>query len=155
MELEYCRVPAGSPEIRDIYDILRLCGEDMYENQGLCHWRTPYPMDAIEKNCADHPVYLVKRSGESAATFQIIPGSGFVTLSKLAVAPRFSGRGIGAGIMAFLEKWCAGQGMDTIRLDVYDKSQHAIAFYLRHGFTVTGSAPTRHFRVLLMEKKLL
>ena len=32
----------------------------MFKEQGLVHWRTPYPIEAIKKNCEEREVFLAK-----------------------------------------------------------------------------------------------
>ena len=141
--------------IADIHTILRECGEDMYEKQRLTHWKTPYPIERIRQDAREKHVYAVYYEGEVVATFQLSFRSSEAYLSKLAVRPAFARRGIGGDCLRFIEELCRKQGLHRICLDVYDKSEHAICFYQKHGFQTIGSAPTRHFTVALMEKTFI
>ena len=44
----------------DIYNILRLCGEDMYKNNGLKHWINPYPIESKKKDLKTKRVFILK-----------------------------------------------------------------------------------------------
>ena len=50
-DLEFFKVETNDNAVHDIYDIINKCGQDMYENQGLVHWKDPYPLESIKKNC--------------------------------------------------------------------------------------------------------
>ncbi len=140
--------------VHAVYDILRLCGEDMYENQGLVHWRTPYPLERIVDDCKNKEVYLVTEENEPIATFQLSSKGNMMELSKFGVLPNKSGQGIGGKCMRNMEDMCKTRGFKGICLDVYDKSEVAIRFYEKHGFVRRGVHSTRYFQVLEMEKKL-
>ena len=141
-------------EISSVYSILRACGEDMFSRLGLEHWKNPYPVESIRKNAEEREVYLIKNGSDEVGTLQLYEENGKLVIAKLAVHPEFSGRGIGSFAMSFFEKRAIELGINTLYLDVYDKSEHAVKFYLNHGFEIKGTAPTRRFSVYLMEKKI-
>ena len=57
----------------------------------------------------------------------------------MAVAPEAQGRGLGGAILRELERRSRATGATSIVLNARDNAQH---FYQRHGFVVTGPAPT-------------
>ncbi len=141
--------------INSIYNILKSCGEDMYENQGLIHWTNPYPINSIQNNCESKEVYIVYCLDEPVGTFQLEYTDDFVTLSKFAVLPTKSGNGFGSEIIKHIAEETVKKQATKIKIDVYEKSIHAIKFYEKNGFTKTGTAQTRRFTIYLMEKNLL
>lgn len=140
--------------INAVYNILLQCGKDMYLKQGLLHWKNPYPKEYIERDCIEKYVFLVKQGSESVATFQLKKDEKGAHLSKFAVLPVYAKNGIGGQSLCFMEGWCKNEKIELIHLDVYDKSDNAIRFYTHKGFSVVGTSQTKHFRVLLMEKRI-
>lgn len=135
-----------------VFNILAACGTDMYENQGLQHWKNPYSIENIKKDCVGKNVFLVFLDGVAVATFMLMVSKKGTLITKFAVSPSFSGKKIGSRCIDYINDWCKEKKIKRIYLDVYDKSTVAIKFYERNGFTVYDSAPTRRFRVLLMER---
>lgn len=138
--------------ITTIYEILKRCGTDMFEHQGLSHWKTPYSIENIKNDCNEKFVFLVFNGDVAVATFMLSIDDGGVLITKFAVLPSFSGKKIGTRCIEFINNWCLEKSIKRIHLDVYDQSKIAIKFYERNGFTVYDSAPTRRFKVLLMER---
>lgn len=152
-------------KIEIIYDILNNCGEYMYKSQGLRHWRTPYPIESIKKNCKEREVFLAKDldANQYVHTFQLgFKASSLLDntvhnvaiINKFATISQAAGKGIGKQSVEYIENYCRDKNVSKLCLDVYDKSEHAIMFYKNRGFIVIGSKPTRYFRVYLMEKQL-
>lgn len=142
-------------DIIDIYNILKECGEDMFQNHGLVHWRSPYPIDEIKKDVVNKAVYTVSVNAQSVATFQLTVMNKIGYVSKVAVRPPFSGRGIGKKCLDFIFELCKYMQLIKISLDVYDKSLSAISFYHNNGFVDVGTMPTKHFQVIVMEKDVV
>ena len=138
--------------ITTIYEILKRCGTDMFEHQGLSHWKTPYSIENIKKDCAEKNVFLVYLENNTVATFMLAVDDGGALITKFAVSPEFAGQKIGSRCINFINDWCKKNQINRIHLDVYDKSAVAVKFYERNGFVIYDSAPTRRFRVLLMER---
>ncbi len=152
--MEFVRIKEEQKLIQYVYDILRLCGKDMFENQGLVHWRTPYPIEKIREDCQNKEVYIALKDGKAIATFQLLGKEDMVELSKFAVLPSNAGKGVGGRCMEYIENWCKDNGYREICLDVYNKSQVAIRFYLKYGFVQTGIHNTKYFQVIEMKKKV-
>lgn len=146
--------------IEVVFDILRKCGEQMYQDNGFEHWYPAYSMDAIRDDCHNKMVFLVwdKEQSEYVSTFQIYLEKNqvkpLVYIRKVATTPLYYGRGIGKQVLEFITDFSKKINIGTIALDVYDKSEQAIRFYLNNGFVVVGKRATRRFQVLLMEKNI-
>ncbi|MDP4276034.1 MAG: GNAT family N-acetyltransferase [Bacteroidota bacterium] len=160
MNLRFYEISASDTnKIKESYRIIKECGEYMYKELGLCHWKTPYPIDSIQNDCTNRHVFLVEDldSGRYVHTFQIEISYNVATIAKLykmATLPLASGQGIGMSSMAYIEDFCHKAGVYSLYLDVYDKSENAIQFFKKHHFSITGSRPTTYFRVYIMEKVL-
>ena len=141
-------------DIKVVYQILKNCGEDMYEKYGLTHWKIPYPFERLINDCATKEVYGVISNGKIIATYQMAYENQSANLTKFAVLPSCSGRGIGSACIKHMEDICRQKGLNAITLDVYNKSIHAIEFYKKNGFIAVGSASTRNFTVTLREKQI-
>lgn len=158
-------------KIAEVYEIIKNSGEEMFQNQGLIHWRTPYPKESIKKNCMNREVFLVKDldKDQYVHTFQLefIYTNSFekflnvkekefniVNINKFATIPKATGVGIGKRSIDFIENYSRSKDVKKLCLDVYEKSEHAIRFYKNRGFKIIGEKPTRHFLVYLMEKQL-
>jgi len=153
--LEFCKAFDNDECVEHIQQILLSCGNDMYEKHGLTHWLRPYSKENIKNDILCKNVFVVKDDTEYIATFTVMQcKEDCIYVSKLAVKPECAGQGIGRQCMDFIEKFALERNIHSLRLDVYDKSRHAIDFYLKQNFSVTGERPTTNFRVLLMEKIL-
>lgn len=59
-------------------------------------------------------------------------------VARIAVDVRARRRGIGKGLLAYLEKFCRDNGIKKILLDVRKSNQAAICFYDKNGFQTDG-----------------
>ena len=75
-------------------------------------------------------------------------------LRKLATLPQYEGRGIGKANLAFAENFAKENGYTKTALDVYVKSERAIALYLRLGYQITGKKHSVRFKEYSMKKYL-
>jgi hypothetical protein len=53
-------MPHEDAKIKKVYEIIKNSGQDMFHNQGLSHWKTPYPIESIRRDCLDREVFLIK-----------------------------------------------------------------------------------------------
>lgn len=151
----------NSNHYKEVYFILKECGEDMYKNQLLEHWLNPYPLSKIKEDIISKRLFLVKLNQEFIGTFSLDKNSSkffddnknYIYLSKFAILPNQSGRGIGSRCLNYIETIAKNENYKGIRLDVYDKSKHAINFYMRNGFKELFLAKTTNFSVICMEKR--
>lgn len=149
--MNYLLVDNTSELVNEIYNILAECGRNMYENDGLTHWKNPYPLENIKSDCNKNYVYIGNLNGKYVNTFQLnFEGSNCI-ITKFATSPSHAGKGIGKQSMEYIKMICREKNTETITLDVYDKSQTAISFYRRLGFDFVGSKSTKYFTVLTMK----
>ena len=144
-----------------IYNILKICGENMYMNYGLAHWLEPYSINAIRNDAAGKDVYIAYMDGAEIGTFMIseresayfkndVPA---IYISKFAILPKGEGKGIGSKCMSFIEDQMLLKNIHCIRLEVYTRSDRAVSFYRNKGFLIVDEKPTRRFSVYCMEKR--
>lgn len=79
-------------------------------------------------------------------------------LFLLAVEPRMQRLGVGAALLAWLEKSCRTAGMRHIRVEVRAGNRNAKRFYERAGFRFVGQVAgyyDRHEAAVVMVKSLI
>jgi predicted GNAT family N-acyltransferase len=70
--------------------------------------------------------------GEAVGTGRLLPDG---HIGRMAVLKAWRGRGAGSAILNLLLDLARASGFDTVRLHA---QTHAVGFYAKHGFTVTG-----------------
>jgi len=157
-------IKAEKNNAQDVYNIIKSCADDMAK-KGLHHWLPYYKIENIKQNIDNQKVYIVEDEGSKIiATFTLdneIPYTmkdlneeNSLYLSKLAVLPSYSNKGIGSKCIQFIEKYAKENKYKYIKFDVYNKSEQTIKFYQKNGYEVFGKANTRRFEVLLMQKEV-
>ena len=144
---------ATNKDTKAIYEVIRQCADDM-ASRGLMHWIPYYPEDSIGEDIIEKTVFIVEDDDRVVATFTLTCKNFVVSISKLAVLPQISGKGIGTECLRFIEEYCRRNKIKEITLDVYDQSEKAIHFYNKNGYRKTGEKQTRRFTVFEMKKDL-
>lgn len=162
MCIKFVKASNVSQHVDTIYNLIYKCGQDMYNNDGLSHWKNGYSRENIERDISEKEVYLVTKEHDFVGCFMITTSAScfftdinrnkYIYISKLAIDPRVSGKGIGSKSIKFCELFAIERQLKGIRLDVYSKSKKAIKFYENLGFIRGDIKDTRHFQVLCMEK---
>lgn len=88
------------------------------------------------------------------ATFSVRKSGDSLHLGKLATLPEHSGKGVGSWCMEKIEKIAKDNGCSKVKLEVYDKSNHAKDFYLHKGYYVCGKKSTLKYTEYKMEKEI-
>lgn len=153
---------AGKEDAEKIYNNLKLCAENMYNKLGLEHWIPVYSKESIEKDIEAKKVFIVEQNNKVVGNFILTEeknslwkeNKNAIYLSKLAIIPEFSGNGLGKKCMKYIEEYAKRKNYEYVRFDVYEKSENTIAFYKKIGYETVGTAKTRRFTVLLMEKRI-
>lgn len=93
--------------------------------------RTAFADDAV----------AVARVGDAAAGCPVVtsPVNGQSEIRRLWTAPEFRGRGIASDLLDAALAHAAKNGVDTVRLSVWEWRTGAVALYERFGFAVTES----------------
>ena len=137
--------------LNKVSGILYRCGKDMAHKQGLHHWdNTKLKTFLIVLLCVlKNKIYLVYNTEKQAvATFQVKRTGEILHFSKLATDPYFSKQGIGSYCMQTIEQMASASGCTEICMEVYDKSNHARAFYEHRGYVVSGTLETLKYTEL-------
>ena len=90
-----------------------------------------------EQIAAGYEYYLVSDGGQYAGYFALVPArtESSAQLSKIYVRRAQRGRGLGKGIMAFVNQYCVERGIGRLWLTVNRHNAGSIAFYEHMGFT--------------------
>ena len=101
----------------------------------------------IDKVCANAEV-LIAYTPEIVGYCAIYANSletreGYITL--IGVKKAFQGQQIGSGLLDAAIDVALQNGMNAIKLEVYKENEKAKAFYLKHGFVLTGEKTERGF----------
>ena len=86
------------------------------------------------------------------ATFQFKKMKDTLFFEKLAVNPEVSGKGYGSYCMKLIESQAKRMECHKVRMEVYDKSKHAVEFYEHKGYSKVGETGTLKYNDLIMEK---
>lgn len=99
-----------------------------------------YSMNALEKQVTEknHHFILAKEKENyiGFASFELNAEPEKTKLHKLYVLPDIQGKNVGSSLLYFIEKQATKELQQAIFLNV-NKMNTAIAFYKRHGFSIT------------------
>ena len=139
---------ADTQQADRLYEILRACGQDMKTRFELTHWDPLYPLEFFEKDVLAGKVYAVSENGELIATFTMSveplvyyfsqlwsdPSIVAMYVNHMAVLPEYQGKGVGRKCMERIEQDSLELGCGAVRLDAYEKNEHAVKFYDQLGY---------------------
>ena len=137
--------------------LLSACGDDMQQKYGLLHWKNSHFKSFLIAyyTALKNTVYAVFDANRAmVATFQTAFRDEALHFGKLAVNPHKAGIGIGGFCLSYMEDMAKKENLSALICEVYEKSEHAIAFYRKRGFETVGECQTRKYRELLLKKDL-
>lgn len=142
--------------ILGVATILNQCGKDMADKYDLHHWDNPMFKSVLIvcMRLLENKVFLVVEGKCPVATFQIREEKDALFFEKLAVSPAASGKGYGTYCINLMEKKAKKLGLRKMKMEVYEKSTHAINFYLHKGYEQVGTTGTLKYCDIIMEKEL-
>lgn len=148
--------PWNIAKLLQVSNILYKCGKDMAETYGLHHWDNSHVKNwVIVALCSvKNQIYLVFDGKTPVATFQTRKRERSYLFQKLATAPDFAGKGVGSFCLGEIERLAAEEGCKEVICEVYDKSEHAKAFYEHKGYLVYGETDTLKYKELKLRKEL-
>jgi len=151
-----------------LYTILTECGLDMRNRLGLTHWVPAYPRRLFEKEVTKGEVNSVEEhgSGKTVATFTAsrkappyldlslwdMGGEPSLYLTRLAVLPHLQRRGIGRECVATVERFALDLDCRSIRLDVTERHEELLDWYLHLGYREVGRYKAFGSRMVGFEK---
>lgn len=94
-------------------------------------WATGLTLPGMERKLDDLEIWIAERDRLAAGWGAIRGGY----LEGLYTVPGFARRGVGAGLLAMLERLMRGRGVRAVEAEA---SPNALAFYLRRGYRVNG-----------------
>lgn len=95
------------------------------------------PTAVLSAAQADGLLWVVEAPAGEVVGFALASQSaGRVYLEELDVTPEHSGQGLGAALMAEVERWAQAHGCTQIALTTYRDVPWNGPFYLRHGFNL-------------------
>ena len=128
----------------------------MAKQYGLHHWDNSHVKNwVIVALCSvKNRIYLVFDGKTPVATFQTRKQNQSYLFQKLATSPDFAGKGVGTFCLGEIERLATEEGCKEVICEVYDKSEHAKAFYEHKGYLVYGETDTLKYKELKLRKEL-
>lgn len=150
------RMIRGMKDIFAVIRILHNCGKDMANKYDIHHWdNTKCKTFLIVLICAmKNQIFVVERDRMIVGTYQTKLIDKTLHFEKLAVEPQFNGNGIGSFCLQQIEKEARENECRKVEMDVYCKSEHAIQFYINHGYTHVKNNNTLKYKILCFEKDI-
>jgi GNAT superfamily N-acetyltransferase len=114
------------------------------------HLETRFGPDALPAEYLDPvlSIRLAEDGADIAAYLKLGPmrlpaphAPGALELKQLYVLEPWQGAGVAAELMAWAVETARAGGAPALYLSVWEKGHRAIAFYRKHGFEITGTAP--------------
>jgi len=95
-------------------------------------WATQLTLTGMKRKLRDLEIWIAERDGTVAGWGAIRDDY----LEGLYTAPEFAGQGVGAGLLASLERLMRERGIPAVRAEA---SSNAREFYLRRGYRAAGA----------------
>ncbi len=159
-------LPAQTSDMNDLLALLRRIALWL-KGKGLTQWRDflgEKGRPILEKRFREGKVYKVLHGGALIGMYVVQDDDAFwhhlrkdelaYWVHTMGVDPDYIGRGLGAGILADIEKKARFGGKKFVRLDCMDDNPKLCSFYESHGFQKAGTQPWKEWRVRLYEKAL-
>lgn len=123
------------------YTVARMSSEDIdsvvdIERKVQSHpWTAGNFRDSL---AAGYPAWVVRADGEIIAFSLQLFAPDVSHLLLIGVLPKWQGKGVGAGLLAWGESCLRDSGLDMQMLEVRPSNERAIAFYRKHGYAQIG-----------------
>jgi GNAT superfamily N-acetyltransferase len=126
-------------------------------------WPRPFPREELAFRIEREELFVVEVDGEPAATFTLLwddpsfwgerpPDAAY--LHKLAVRPRYRGRGLGTRIVEWVDRHAAEAGRAYLRLDCLRDDPRIRGYYEELGFEHRGDVDHPRIRAALYERAI-
>ena len=139
---------ASEPDLLQLLSIVKSCGQNLIE-QGIFQWNEQYPkredlLEDIElqelwkledKNSV---IGLIVLTENEDAEYQdvnwLTKNHKNLYIHRLAVDPKFQGKGYAQKLMDFAEKYAKENGYNSIRLDTFSENKRNLKFYEQRNY---------------------
>lgn len=157
--------------LENLYEIMELIKSAIINmNQAkIYQWDEIYPDEAtIKYDIENNDLFIGIVDGKIAVIYVInnscdkeynngdwqYPDTEYRIIHRLCVHPDFQNNGIGKITMEYIESKLSKAGIESIRLDAFNKNSYALKLYKNLGYKIVGYAGWRMGRFYLMEKFL-
>jgi GNAT superfamily N-acetyltransferase len=154
----FCR-KASPEEVAPLHQIIKRCGEDMFQRFGLCHWHPVFPVETMRKDAMAKSIYGVYREDLLAGCFTVgtsgwkyppdlweRPGDRALYLSKAAILPELQNQGLGKWCVEKVEQLARESGCSAVRLSAITDHALLLRFFERLGYGARGSLWIKDWR---------
>lgn len=166
MNIEYKQ--AALENLYEIMELIKSAIICMNEAE-IYQWDAIYPDEATIKQDIDNNDLYIGIVDEKIAVIYVInnscdeeyndgdwqyPDTKYRIIHRLCVHPDFQNKGVGKITMEYIESKLSKAGIESIRLDAFNKNSYALKLYKNLGYKIVGYADWRMGRFYLMEKFL-
>ena len=139
---------ASEPDLSQLLSIVKSCGQNLIE-QGIFQWNEQYPKreDLLEDIELQELWKLEDKNGiiglivlteNEDAEYQkvkwLTKNHRNLYIHRLAVDPKFQGKGYAQKLMDFAEKYAKENGYNSIRLDTFSQNKRNQKFYEQRNY---------------------
>lgn len=137
----------------DLTNMARIVNDDSFERVLSFLKKVDTCFGPPLRSCVDLNAYALKLSNKGVNLYISIDGvdighaafyandvnKGFAFLSSICVVGNFRGLGLGEKLLEQVKIIAAKRGMKKLSLKVKSSNEVAIAFYVKHGFVISGA----------------
>ncbi|MFV3013636.1 GNAT family N-acetyltransferase [Clostridium botulinum] len=143
---------AKEKDLNFIMEMITIVKKHMIENDND-QWDEEYPdMETLRRDIINEDLYTIIEENDCMSIIAInkdqapeyknvqwkLDDKSPLVVHRLAVNPKFQGKGVAKTIMSFVDEKANEQNCKSIRLDTYSKNKVAINLYERLGYSIVG-----------------
>ncbi|MGB5662030.1 GNAT family N-acetyltransferase [Eudoraea sp.] len=140
-------------EIPEILGLTKACAKQM-EKRGIFQWNEEYPsIEAFENDISRKELFVLKSENTLIGCITITtymdeeyvpikwltPNENNIYIHRLAVDPKFQGKGYAQILMNFAENYALENKYISIRLDTFSQNKRNQNFYAQRGYQKLGN----------------
>jgi ribosomal protein S18 acetylase RimI-like enzyme len=158
-------------QANQIFSMYKSC-KSVLEAAGIFQWTVTYPsLETVERDINSKTLYSIIQNGECLGSicinsiqeieYQMVDWAcndgKIMVIHRLAVHPRYQGRGYAKALMDFAEGYGLRNNYSSIRLDAYSKNEKSLNLYQKRGYQKMGEVffPGRESPFFCYEKELI
>ena len=139
---------ASEPDLSQLLSIIKSCGQNLIE-QGIFQWNEKYPSkEVLLEDIALQQIWKLKESNtivglivlteiedqEYQNVKWLTKNQKHLYIHRLAVHPKFQGKGYAQKLMDFAEKYAMENNYNSIRLDTFSQNKRNQKFYKQRNY---------------------